>query len=114
MEQPGTPILHIGQFTHGKGKFYPKRHLDPRKLPDQDYPFLLTTGRVIYHWHGAEMTDRSKGFLEVYPEALVEINPEDALDLGLNGRNMIRVTSRRGVMVGKSSRHRPCFPRPSF
>jgi formate dehydrogenase alpha subunit len=101
-DHPGTPILHIGQFTRGKGKFHATEHLDPQELPDKEYPFVLTTGRVIYHWHGAEMTRRSKGLLEVYPEALVEINPEDALDLGINGRNMIRVTSRRGVMVAKA------------
>ncbi len=102
VEHPGTPILHLGQFTRGKGKFHSTEHLDPKELPDTDYPFLLTTGRVIYHWHGAEMTRRSKGLLEVYPEALVEINPEDAIDLGLNGRNILRVSSRRGVMVAKA------------
>ncbi len=102
VDHPGTPILHMGQFTRGKGKFHPTEHLDPRELPDSDYPFILTTGRVIYHWHGAEMTRRSKGLLEVYPEALVEINPEDAITLGLNGRNIVRVSSRRGVMVAKA------------
>ena len=102
LDHPGTPILHIGQFTRGKGKFHPTEHLDPQELPDAEYPFFLTTGRVIYHWHGAEMTRRSKALLEVYPEALVEINPEDAIDLGINERSLIRVSSRRGVMIAKA------------
>ena len=63
---------------------------------------MLTTGRVLYHWHGAEMTRRSKGLLEIYPESLVEISPEDAARIGLNGRDTIRVISRRGEMIAKA------------
>ena len=63
---------------------------------------LLTTGRVIYHWHGGEMTRRAQGLLAVYPESLVEINPEDASRLGLNGRRTVRLKSRRGEMVAEA------------
>jgi formate dehydrogenase alpha subunit len=99
---PGTPILHVGQFSRGLGKFHSCEHLPAEELPDEAYPMYLTTGRVLYHWHGAEMTRRSKGLLEVYPESLVEINPEDAARIGLNGQKKIRVISRRGEMVARA------------
>ncbi len=101
-DHPGTPILHVGQFTRGKGKFHAIDHLPPRELPDVEYPMILTTGRVLYHWHGGEMTRRAQGLLEVYPETLVEISPEDAARIGLNGGRTVRVTSRRGEMVAEA------------
>lgn len=101
-DHPGTPILHIGQFTRGRGKFHAVDYLPAKELPDEEYPMLLTTGRVLYHWHGGEMTRRAEGLLAVYPEALVEINPEDAARLGLNGQRTVRVTSRRGELVAEA------------
>jgi formate dehydrogenase alpha subunit len=102
LDHAGTPILHVGSFTRGKGKFHSCEHLDAEELPDDEYPLFLTTGRVIYHWHGGEMTRRAKGLLEIYPETLVEISPEDALKLGLNGSDRVRIISRRGEMVAKA------------
>jgi formate dehydrogenase major subunit/formate dehydrogenase alpha subunit len=93
---PGTPILHTAQFANGRGKFMPIEHVPPAELPDDDYPMILSTGRVLYHWHGGEMTRRSKGLLAVYSEALIELNPDDAFRLGVNGHKRLRVTSRRG------------------
>ncbi len=95
-DHPGTPILHTKAFSRGKGKFMPIDHVPPAEEPTDDYPFVLSTGRVLYHWHGGQMTRRAKGLLEVYPQALVELNPGDAAKLGLNGKNRVRVTSRRG------------------
>jgi len=101
-DHPGTPILHVGQFTRGKGKFHPTVHIPPAEQPDAEYPLVLTTGRVLYHWHGGEMTRRAKGLMEVYGEPLVEISPEDAAQIGLNGKRHIRITSRRGSIVAKA------------
>jgi formate dehydrogenase major subunit/formate dehydrogenase alpha subunit len=101
-DHPGTPILHVGQFTRGKGKFTPIEHVPPAEMPDDDYPMLLNTGRVLYHWHGGEMTRRAKGLMEVYGQALVEINPDDANRLGLNAHKRVRVTSRRGAIEAKA------------
>jgi formate dehydrogenase major subunit/formate dehydrogenase alpha subunit len=95
-KHPGTPILHVGQFPRGLGKFMPVEHIPPAELPDDEYPFLLSTGRVLYHWHGGEMTRRARGLLAVYGEALVEVNPDDAARLGLNGRKRVSIKSRRG------------------
>ncbi len=96
LTHPGTPILHIGQFARGLGKFIPIDHLPPAEMPDDQYPMLLNTGRVLYHWHGGEMTRRARGLLEIYPEALVELNPQDAEHLGVDGHKRVRVSSRRG------------------
>ena len=101
-DHPGTPILHTKQFTRGKGKFAPIDHVPPAERPDDDYPMLLSTGRVLYHWHGGQMTRRAKGLMEVYGEALIEMNPNDAEKLGLNGKNMVRVTSRRGSIEAQA------------
>jgi formate dehydrogenase major subunit/formate dehydrogenase alpha subunit len=99
---PGTPILHIGKFARGAGRFMPIDHLPPAELPDDDYPMLLNTGRVLYHWHGGEMTRRAQGLLEIYSEALIEVNPQDADFLGLNGHRWVRVTSRRGSIEAQA------------
>jgi formate dehydrogenase alpha subunit len=101
-DHPGTPILHIGQFSRGRGKFMPIDHIPPAERPDDEYPMVLSTGRVLYHWHGGEMTRRAKGLMEVYGEALIEVNPMDASRLGLNGLNRVRVTSRRGSIQAEA------------
>ncbi len=102
IEHGGTPILHIGQFTRGKGKFAPIDHVPPAEMPDDDYPYLLSTGRVLYHWHGGEMTRRAEGLMAVYGQALIEVNPDDAVKLGLNGSKRVRVTSRRGSIEAEA------------
>jgi predicted molibdopterin-dependent oxidoreductase YjgC len=95
-DHPGTPILHTKQFTRGKGKFMPIDHLPPAEKPDDDYPMIMSTGRVLYHWHGGQMTRRAEGLMEVYSQALIEVNPNDAEKLGLTKNQFVRVTSRRG------------------
>jgi formate dehydrogenase major subunit/formate dehydrogenase alpha subunit len=101
-DQPGTPILHVERFPCGRGKFHVTEHLPPKELPDDEYPMVLTTGRVLYHWHGTEMTRRAQALLALYPETVVEISPEDAARIGLNGRAMVRVASRRGEMIARA------------
>jgi predicted molibdopterin-dependent oxidoreductase YjgC len=101
-EHPGTPILHTKGFARGKGKFTPIDFIPPPELPDEEYPMILSTGRVLYHWHGGEMTRRAKGLMEVYGNALVEVNPDDAANLSLNGKPRVRVTSRRGSIEAEA------------
>jgi len=98
----GTPILHVGQFSRGLGKFHAIDHVPPAELPDDEYPMLLGTGRVLFHWHGGEMTRRSKGLLEIYPQALIEVNEEDAAKLDLNEKKRVRVSSRRGSIEAEA------------
>lgn len=101
-EHPGTPILHTKQFTRGLGKFMPIDHVPPAERPDDEYPMVMNTGRVLYHWHGGQMTRRSEGIMQVYGEALVEVNPDDAEKIGINGKTHVRVTSRRGSIEAKA------------
>jgi formate dehydrogenase alpha subunit len=101
-DHPGTPVLHTQKFTRGLGKFAPIDHLPPAELPDDDYPMVLSTGRVLYHWHGGQMSRRAKGLLAIYPQALVEINGADAEKLGLNGKKRVRVSSRRGSIEAEA------------
>ncbi len=102
IDQAGTPILHVGQFTRGKGKFAPIDHIPPAELPDDDYPWLLSTGRVLYHWHGGEMTRRAEGLMAVYGQPLIEVNPDDAAKLRLDSVKRVRVTSRRGSIEAEA------------
>ena len=99
---PGTPILHVGKFARGQGKFTPIEHIPPAETPDTEYPMLLSTGRVLYHWHGGEMSRRAKGLLAIYDKPLIEVNEEDAVRLGLNGGHRVRVTSRRGSIEAEA------------
>ncbi len=102
IDDPGTPILHVGKFSRGLGKFHAVEWQPAKEMPDADYPFLLTTGRVLFHFHGGSMTRRSAGLDEIYPEALIEINPQDAEKLGIIDGDMVRVASRRGEVVAKA------------
>jgi len=98
---PGTKYLHKDRFTRGKGLFFPIEFIDPNELPDAEYPHILTTGRVLYHWHGGNMSRRSKGLMAIYPEGLVEMNPQDAEAVGCKEGDMVSVESRRGKVIGK-------------
>ena len=101
-EHKGTPVLHVGKFARGLGKFNPIEDIPPAEEPSADYPMVMSTGRVLYHWHGGQMTRRSKGIMQVYGEALIEVNPEDGARLGLNGQTRVRVTSRRGSIEAQA------------
>jgi formate dehydrogenase alpha subunit len=101
-DHPGTPILHVGRFSRGLGKFVAVDHVSPAELPDEEYPLMLTTGCVIYHWHGGEMTHRARNLHAMYPEALVEINPKDAHRANISHGELMRVASRRGAIVAKA------------
>jgi formate dehydrogenase major subunit/formate dehydrogenase alpha subunit len=102
VDHPGTPILHVGRFSRGVGQFAAVPHSEPNELPDDEYPLIMTTGRVLYHWHGGEMTRRARGLEAVYPEALIEIHPHDAHKVGIDDGNLIKVASRRGEIVAKA------------
>ncbi|MEI7848510.1 MAG: molybdopterin dinucleotide binding domain-containing protein, partial [Chloroflexota bacterium] len=86
----------------GLGKFMPIDHLPPAERPDDTYPFVLSTGRVLYHWHGGEMTRRAESLMTLYSQALIEISPWDAEKLGLAAGQFVRVESRRGVIEAKA------------
>ena len=98
-EHPGTPYLHKDGFTKGTGSFLPCDFKPLAEPPDNEYDFILTTGRVYFQYHTGTMT-RQVGILErEAPEPLLEINPEDAARLGIRNRDMVEISSRRGTLT---------------
>ncbi len=95
-DDPGTPFLHKDGFARGKGAFVPVEHKGPEESPDDDYPFILTTGRVPFHFHTGTMTRKTPALEQESPSPFVEINPEDAKTLGIADGEKVVVESRRG------------------
>ncbi len=102
VEHPGTPILHVDKFARGKGLFFAIDHQPPAELCDQEYPFVLSTGRVLSHFHTGTMTRKGEGLNKVHPEIKAEINPEDAARLGVEADDLLKITSRRGSIEVKA------------
>jgi len=102
LQHPGTPILHAKGSTRGKGRFMPIENAPPAERVDADYPFVLSSGRVLYHWHGGEMTRRAESLMALYGQALIEISAEDADRLGIAPDGRVRVRSRRGVIEAQA------------
>jgi predicted molibdopterin-dependent oxidoreductase YjgC len=101
-EHPGTAVLHSGKFSRGLGRFVAVDWLPPAEQPDAEYPLVLTTGRILYHFHGGTMSRRAQGLEAIAPSALVEINPIDARALGVKNGQMVKVASRRGEIVAEA------------
>ncbi|ABZ85314.1 formate dehydrogenase, alpha subunit [Heliomicrobium modesticaldum Ice1] len=98
-EHPGTPFLHEGRFTRGKGRFHRVEHLEADELPDRDYPLLLTTGRILYQYHTGSMSRRSSKLSAMAPEEKAMVHPDDASRFGLSDGDRAFVESRRGRLV---------------
>lgn len=100
-EHPGTPFLHKGSFARGKGHFECIDYRPPAELPDSEYPFYLTTGRMYQHWHTGSMSMRIVTLAREMPEGIIEINPADTKGLGVENSEIVRVVSRRGAVKVK-------------
>jgi predicted molibdopterin-dependent oxidoreductase YjgC len=100
-DHPGTPFLFDDRFptTDGRATFHAVAYADPGELPDDEYPFVMNTGRQLYHWHTGTMTRRSQGLDAREPIATVEVNPADAAELGVGDGDQVRITSRRNSML---------------
>ncbi|MEE9307642.1 MAG: formate dehydrogenase subunit alpha [Spirochaetia bacterium] len=101
-EHPGTPYLHKGMFSRGRGLFNPVEYIPPAEEPDAEYPLLLTTGRILYHFHTGTMSRRVDGLHAIRPDGFVEIHPDDAAVLKLSDGDMAQITSRRGTVTAKT------------
>ena len=84
-DHPGTRFLYGESFPAGPGALRAGRSRRPTaaELPDPDYPFLLNTGRLLYHWHGGTLTRRVEGLLELAPRLEIAVHPADARRLGV-------------------------------
>jgi len=102
-DHPGTKYLHSGKFSRGLGVFTAVDFEPPAELPDEEYPFVLNTGRRLYHYHTGTMTRRAKGLSIIYGEEFIEINPADACKLGIAEGDLVKVSSRRGSITVKAN-----------
>jgi len=96
VDHPGTKYLHKDGFAKGIGTFFPISYSDPKELEDEEYPLVLTTGRVLYHYHTRTMTGKNYGLNEIVGESYIEISPEKAKELNISNGETVRVSSRRG------------------
>lgn len=101
-DHQGTPVLHVDRFTRGRARFVPVSHQGPAESPDDVYPLVLTTGRVLEHYHGGTMTRRVAALDWLVPEATVEVHPADAAAAGVTDGDRVRLRSRRGRVTVKA------------
>ena len=95
-DHPGTPIMHVGKFARGLGWFYPAEYIPSAELPDEEYPIILMTGRILYHYTTRAMTGKTPELMEIEGRSFIEMNEQDAEKLGIKNGDRVRVTSRRG------------------
>lgn len=97
-DRPGEDIVFSDRFptADGLGKFVPADIIPPDEKPDADYPFVLTTGRQLEHWHTGAMTRRAKNLDEIEPAPTVQMNPSDLAKFALEPGDSVRISTRRG------------------
>ena len=97
VDDPCQPLMHKDKFAHpdGLGIFQALEHRGPVEVPDEEYPLLLTTTRVLFHYHAA-MTRRCKTLDNEVKTGFIEINTEDAKELGILNNEIVKASSRRG------------------
>jgi len=103
-DHPGTPTMFMEKFNtpDGKGHFQPVEYKPPAEVPDEDYPYILITGRVIFHYHTGTMTGRTDSLSGELPEGFIQIHPEDARELKINNGEKAILKSRRGQLQIKT------------
>jgi predicted molibdopterin-dependent oxidoreductase YjgC len=109
---PGTPFLHSPSPSRpsGKGKFYPVEYQPPIEQPDSEYPFVLSTGRTLYHYNSATMTMREEGVVQKQEDPFVEMHPDDAVALGIEDGDWVRLVSRRGDLEARAAVGERVYP----
>ncbi|MBE6014115.1 MAG: formate dehydrogenase subunit alpha [Lachnospiraceae bacterium] len=109
-DHPGTPIMHVGGPARGKAYLYPAVFREAQELPDEEYPYILMTGRILYHYNAFSMTSRSPGLMEIEGEGYIEMNFKDAESLGVKTGDFVNVTSRRGSIKTRARVGRKVSP----
>jgi formate dehydrogenase alpha subunit len=111
-EHPGSQYLHspTPARPNGKGKFYPVEYQPPIEQPDSEYPFVLSTGRTLYHYNSGGMTMREEGVRQKQEEPFFEICQEDAAQLGVGHGDWVRLVSRRGDLEARAAISEKVYP----
>ncbi|MHC4417552.1 MAG: formate dehydrogenase subunit alpha [Planctomycetota bacterium] len=102
-DHPGTTFLHEGKFARGLGLFHAIKFREPAELPDNDYPFILSTGRTLYNYNIGNMTRESKAIQQKQSKNFVEMHHSDAERLGVADREPVIVSTRRGELTVEAS-----------
>lgn len=95
-----SPGTYRAQVPPGRAIIKPAGYVPPPEVPDAEYPFWLTTGRIVYHWNTRTKTGRSPELNQSAPDTFVQISEQDALRLGIEDGEWLEVESRRGIVVG--------------
>jgi predicted molibdopterin-dependent oxidoreductase YjgC len=95
-EHPGTKYLHKGEFAKGIGSFHPAADSKPIEEADEEFSYIMMTGRMLYHYHTGTMTRNSEVTDEYQKKAYVEIHKNDAKKLEIENQDKVKITSRRG------------------
>ena len=108
-DHPGTGFLHEGQFTRGLGAFKEITFREAAELPDDDYPYILSTGRTLYNYNIGNMSQKSDAIRQKQSKAFVEMHESDAERLGVANDDLVTVATRRGevtvrAVVGERTR----------
>lgn len=114
LTDPGTPIMHVGSFARGKGLFKAIPYKQAQELPDEEYPYLMSTGRMLYHYNTRAMTGRTKGINQIANHSYIEINAVDAQALGIQEGDKVEVHSRRGKIETYAAVGNRVFPQEVF
>jgi predicted molibdopterin-dependent oxidoreductase YjgC len=101
-DHPGTPCLHIDQFTCGLGVFHAIDFVPPAEVTDKEYPIYLTTGRLLYQYHTGTMTMKTQGLNDLAPSSFVEISRKDADSVGIADGDLLKIASRRGEVKARA------------
>ena len=101
-EENGRRILHAESFPRGKALIRPVRYSPPAEETDSEYPVILTTGRILYHYHTMTMTDKTKNIMDIAPGGYMEIHPDDAAKINVSDGEQVKVSSRRGSIRAKA------------
>jgi formate dehydrogenase alpha subunit len=109
-DHPGTQYLHKGTFSRGRGSFTPVDFIPPAELPDEEYPFILSTGRILFHYHTGTMSRRTAALNAFVNEGYMEISPEDAHNLDIADSDYVTVSTRRGEIKIKAKISDRVFP----
>ena len=103
-DHPGMPTMFLQKFNtpDGLGHFQAVEYKPPAEVPDEEYPYFLTTGRSIFHYHTGAMTLRTPKLVDEVPQGFVEVNPEDAIKAGVKAGDMVTLETRRGSIEAEA------------
>ena len=103
-DKPGNEIIFVNSFptASGRAKIVPADLLPPDELPDAEYPMVLTTGRLLEHWHTGSMTRRASNLDSLEPEAIAGLHPRELERMGVEPGGFIKVSTRRGQVTIKA------------